>query len=84
MGDVERRDLRPAAAEELTGTGKWMYEMAVRDGQEVLADGISYLFGYAECPGCASIFNDADEYTSANRPAMRQGESDGYAAASYG
>jgi len=71
MGDVERRDLRPAAAEELTGTGKWMYEMAVRDGQEVLADGISYLFGHAECPDCASIFNVADEYTSANRPAMR-------------
>ncbi|MFF8029941.1 hypothetical protein ACFZDJ_55030 [Streptomyces sp. NPDC007896] len=71
MGDVERCDLRPAVAEGLTGTGKWMYEMAVRDGQEALAEGISYLFGHAECPGCASIFNVADEYTSANRPTMR-------------
>ncbi|MEU6654287.1 hypothetical protein ABZ904_33875 [Streptomyces sp. NPDC046900] len=71
MGDVERRDLRPAAADRLTGTGRWMHEMAVRDGQEVLADGISYLFGDAECPGCASVFNVAEEYTSANRPVMR-------------
>ncbi|MGE7391818.1 hypothetical protein ACQKM2_40765 [Streptomyces sp. NPDC004126] len=74
-GDVDRRDLRPAAAEGLTGTGKWMYEMAVRDGEEVLADGISHLFGHAECPGCASVFNVADEYTSANRPVMPQGTS---------
>ncbi|MEU1599420.1 hypothetical protein ABZ468_43105 [Streptomyces sp. NPDC005708] len=71
MGDVERRDLRPAAADRLTGTGRWMHETAVRDGQEVLADGISYLFGDAECPGCASVFNVAEEYTSANRPVMR-------------
>ncbi|MEV5085156.1 hypothetical protein AB0K74_42625 [Streptomyces sp. NPDC056159] len=71
LGDVERRDLRPVAAEELTRTGRWMHETAVRDGQEVLADGISYLFGNAECPGCASVFNVADEYTSANRPVMR-------------
>jgi hypothetical protein len=71
LGDVERRDLRPATAEELTGTGRWMYEMAVRVGQEVLADGIAHLFGRAECPLCGSIFNVADEYTSANRPVMR-------------
>jgi hypothetical protein len=71
LGDVERRDLRPAAAEGLTGTGKWVHETVVRDGQEVLADGISCLFGNAECPGCASVFNVADEYTSANRPIMR-------------
>ncbi|MEE1767238.1 hypothetical protein PUR34_03360 [Streptomyces sp. JV185] len=71
MGDVERRDLRPAAADGLTGTGRWMYETAVRDGQEVLADGISYLLGDAECPSCASVFNVADEYTSANRPVVR-------------
>ncbi|MFF9206336.1 hypothetical protein ACF1AE_31960 [Streptomyces sp. NPDC014986] len=84
LGDVERRELRPATAERLTVTGKWMYETAVRDGQEVLADGISYLFGDAECPGCASVFNVADEYTSANRPVMRQGASDSYSVASYG
>jgi hypothetical protein len=71
MGDVKRRDLRPAAADRLTGTGRWMHETAIRDGQVVLADGISYLLGNAECPGCASVFNVAEEYTSANRPVMR-------------
>ncbi|MFE9023904.1 hypothetical protein ACFYNL_35795 [Streptomyces sp. NPDC007808] len=71
-GDEEfRRDLRPAAAEELTGTGRWMHEMTVRDGQEALANGIAHLFGKAECPRCASVFTVADEYTSANRPVMR-------------
>ncbi len=69
-GDEElRRDLRPAVAEELTGTGRWMHRTAVRDGQETLADGIAHLFGDAQCPVCASVFNIADEYTHANRPA---------------
>lgn len=70
-GEEIRRDLRPAAAEELTGTGRWMHQITVRDGQEVLANGIAYLFGKAECPRCASVFTVADEYTSANRPVMR-------------
>ncbi|MFD5435015.1 hypothetical protein ACFWJ4_23055 [Kitasatospora sp. NPDC127067] len=69
LGDVERRDLRPAAGEELSGTGRWMHDTAVRDGQEELAAGIRYLFGRAECPRCASVFNIADEYTSAECPA---------------
>ncbi|MEV7525366.1 hypothetical protein [Streptomyces sp. NPDC091371] len=70
-GEEIRRDLRPAVAEELTGTGRWMHQITVRDGQEVLANGIAYLFGKAECPCCASVFSVADEYTSANRPVMR-------------
>lgn len=70
-GDVDRRALRPASAEELPGTGRWMYETAVRDGQESLADGIAHLFGKAECPRCASVFTIADEYASANRPVLR-------------
>ncbi|GHF98672.1 hypothetical protein [Streptomyces hydrogenans] len=84
LGDVRRRGLRPAVAERLTGTGKWMHETAVRDGQVALADGISHLFGHAECPSCASVFNVADEYTSANRPVLRQAGSDGSSAATYG
>ncbi|MFF4922470.1 hypothetical protein ACFY4B_17985 [Kitasatospora sp. NPDC001261] len=68
LGDVERRDLRPAAGEELSGTGRWMHDTAVRDGQEALAAGIRYLFGRAECPRCASLFTIADEYTSAECP----------------
>ncbi|MFG2811737.1 hypothetical protein [Streptomyces sp. NPDC048410] len=71
LGDVDRRDLRPAPSEALSGTGQRMYETAVRDGHEALADGIAHLFGKAECPHCASLFNIADEYTSANRPVLR-------------
>lgn len=70
LGDVDRRDLRPAAPGELTGTGRWMHRTAVRDGQDALADGIAHLFGKAECPGCASVFGIADEYTAANRPVL--------------
>lgn len=70
LGDVDRRDLRPASPEELSGPGRWMHETAVRDGEVVLADGITHLFGQAECPRCASVFNIADEYASSNRPLM--------------
>ncbi|TWF89880.1 hypothetical protein FHX78_116928 [Streptomyces capillispiralis] len=71
QGDVDRRGLRPAPSEELSGIGRWMHETAVRDGREALADGIAHLFGRAECPRCASVFNIADEYTSANCPVLR-------------
>ncbi|MGW0931073.1 hypothetical protein [Streptomyces sp. NPDC002644] len=69
-GERMRRDLRPADAEDLTGTGRWMHETTIRDGQEVLANGIAHLFGEAECPCCASVFTVADEYTAANRPVV--------------
>lgn len=71
LGDVDRRGLRPASSEELSGIGPWMHETAVRDGHEALADGIAYLFGKAECPVCAAVFNIADEYSSANCPVRR-------------
>ncbi|MER5778455.1 hypothetical protein ABT144_30080 [Streptomyces sp. NPDC002039] len=71
LGDIERRDLRPSPAEELSGVGRWMYEIAVRDGKAVLAEGISHLFGKAECPGCGSVFTIADEYGAANCPVLR-------------
>ncbi|SCF68820.1 hypothetical protein GA0115259_101049 [Streptomyces sp. MnatMP-M17] len=71
LGDIDQRDLRRAAPDELSGTGRWMYETVVRDGQGTLADGITYLFGKAECPRCASVFDIADEYTSANLPVLR-------------
>ncbi|WP_251096234.1 hypothetical protein [Streptomyces sp. Caat 7-52] len=70
LDDVERRGLRPASFEELSGIGRWMHETAVRDGQEALADGIAHLFGRAEFPHSASVFSIADEYTSANRPVL--------------
>ncbi|MET9351245.1 hypothetical protein [Streptomyces termitum] len=71
LGDVHRRDLRPASFEELSGVGRWMYATAVRDGRKTLADGIAHLFGKAECPCCGSVFGIADAYTSANRPVLR-------------
>ncbi|MFE2011317.1 hypothetical protein [Streptomyces sp. NPDC059491] len=71
LGDVDRRDLRPRPGGELTGIGRWMYEIAVRDGEVVLAEGIAHLFGKAECPRCASVFTIADEYEAANRPGQR-------------
>ncbi|MDC2955596.1 hypothetical protein PO587_14080 [Streptomyces gilvifuscus] len=71
LGDVNRRSLRPAPPETLSGTGRWMHETAVRGGHEALAGGIAHLFGKAECPRCTSVFNIADEYTSANRPVSR-------------
>ncbi|MET8331425.1 hypothetical protein [Streptomyces sp. NPDC005181] len=70
LGDVARRDLRPASPEGLSGIGRWMHETAVRDGEVVLADGIAHLFGKAECPRCAGVFNIANEYTSSNCPVM--------------
>ncbi|RPK60152.1 hypothetical protein EES42_35115 [Streptomyces sp. ADI95-17] len=70
LGDVDRRDLRPASSDGLSGFGRRMYETAARDGEVVLADGIAHLFGRAECPRCASVFNIADEYASSNRPLM--------------
>ncbi|MFF4168068.1 hypothetical protein [Streptomyces sp. NPDC001741] len=71
MGDMDRRDLWPSPAEELSGVGRWMYEIAVRDGEGLLAEGISHLFGKAECPSCASVFTIADEYKAANCPILR-------------
>ncbi|SDD84947.1 hypothetical protein [Glycomyces harbinensis] len=70
LGDVDRRGLRPADPQALSGVGRWMHETAVRDGESALADGIAHLFGYAECPRCASVFNIAEEYASSNRPVM--------------
>ncbi|MGV9887233.1 hypothetical protein [Streptomyces sp. NPDC003395] len=68
LGDIERRALRPAPAEELRDPGGWMHATAVRDEQQGLAEGIRHVFGHAECPACASVFSIADAYTSANLP----------------
>ncbi|MFB7292272.1 hypothetical protein [Actinacidiphila glaucinigra] len=67
-GDIDRRELRPASAAELDGTGRWMYDLAVRYGRDRLAEGITYLMGRAECPRCACVFRVADEYAAANLP----------------
>ncbi|MEU1616371.1 hypothetical protein ABZ479_03600 [Streptomyces sp. NPDC005722] len=69
-GDIDRRDLRPATVAELDGTGRWMHDLAVRHGQDQVAEGITYLMGRAECPRCAGVFRIADEYAAANLPPM--------------
>lgn len=71
-GDIDRRALRPATAEGLANPGRWMHATAVRDGQLQLAEGIRHLFGCAECPRCASVFNIAEAYTIANLPLTRE------------
>ncbi|MGW6850222.1 hypothetical protein ACWGCK_15865 [Streptomyces virginiae] len=71
LGDVDRRDLRPAPTEQLSGVGRWMHEVTARDEENVLADGMLHLFGKAECPHCESVFSIADEYAAANRPVLR-------------
>lgn len=70
LGDVDRRALRPEPPDDLSGVGRWMHETAVRDGRDLLADGVAHLFGRAECPGCASVFAIAEEYASSHRPVM--------------
>lgn len=71
-GDIDRHDLRPASAADLTGVGRWMYETAIRDGQEGLALGIAHLFGKAKCPRCGSLFELAAEYAAANGPFLTE------------
>ncbi|MGW3326669.1 hypothetical protein [Streptomyces virginiae] len=71
LGDVDRRDLRPASAERLSGVGRWTHEITARDEENVLADGILHLFGKAECPNRESVFSIAVEYAAANRPVLR-------------
>jgi hypothetical protein len=63
LGDVDRRALRPAQAADLVGPGLWMHELAVRDGQPKLAEGLTFLFGQAECPRCASIFRVSEAHS---------------------
>ncbi|MGW4383303.1 hypothetical protein [Kitasatospora sp. NPDC004531] len=71
LGDVNRRSLRPASPSALSGTGRRMHQTATRDGQDQLSHGITHLYGEAECPSCACVFNPAAEYTAANRPPLR-------------
>ena len=69
-GDVHRLPLRPAAPADLAGTGRWMHDIAVASGDLTLADGLTYLFGGAECGACGSTFNLADWFEAENSPAQ--------------
>ena len=65
-GDTDRRDLMPAQADSLVGVARQMYDLANRDEQQRLAEGLTYLFGQAECPRCADVFAIAESYAAAN------------------
>ncbi|MFJ8691808.1 hypothetical protein [Streptomyces roseolilacinus] len=67
-GDVRRRSLNPALADQLGGLGKRMYATARALGLALLAEGLTYLFGRAERPDCASTFIVADQYAAGNEP----------------
>lgn len=70
LGDIRRRPLRPVVAGELSSTARWMHETALGNGWEWMAEGLTYLFGHAECPDCSSTFTIADQYTAENDPAQ--------------
>ncbi|WP_127502934.1 hypothetical protein [Actinoplanes solisilvae] len=59
-GDVQRLPLRPADPASLTGVGRWMYDTAEVHGQTTMADGLTYLFGFATCPHCDRDFGVAE------------------------
>lgn len=65
-GDIDRHDLRPTPAHSLDDAARQMYETADRDEQQRLAEGLTYLFGQAECPRCADVFAIAEAYMAAN------------------
>jgi hypothetical protein len=67
-GDVRRRPLRQACPSDLGGLAAWMHGTARALGFVQLAEGLTYLFGRAECPECASTFIIADQYTAENEP----------------
>jgi hypothetical protein len=64
-GDIDRHDLTPSLPASLVGAGKEMHQIAQRDGQHRLAEGITHLFGHAECPRCAAMFPIAEAYAAA-------------------
>ncbi|MES9512072.1 hypothetical protein ABWJ92_37785 [Streptomyces sp. NPDC000609] len=69
LGDVDRHDLRPASPRgspaSVVGSTRPPSVMG-----KLCSPTESPIFGQAECPRCASVFNIADEYTSSNRPLM--------------
>ncbi|WP_225800486.1 hypothetical protein [Streptomyces sp. NK15101] len=67
-GDVRRRPLKPCSVERLGSLGRRMHGTARALGLLRIAEGLTYLFGQAECPDCASAFVVADRYAADNEP----------------
>ncbi|POX56310.1 hypothetical protein C3489_06215 [Streptomyces sp. Ru71] len=50
--DADTVPLQPAAPGALDGLGRRLYELALADGQEDVADALTHAFGAATCPEC--------------------------------
>ncbi|MFE1384185.1 hypothetical protein ACFW6S_35095 [Streptomyces sp. NPDC058740] len=68
QGDIRRRPLQQADPSDLDGLAAWMHETARDLGFAQLAEEITWLFGRAECPECASAFVIGDQYAAENEP----------------
>ncbi|MET7533353.1 hypothetical protein [Streptomyces goshikiensis] len=68
--DVETKPLRPANPVGLTGIGRRLHDVALADGQEEVANMLTYVFGDATCPDCEAQFSVAAQIR-ADWPAIR-------------
>ncbi|MFD4133635.1 hypothetical protein [Streptomyces goshikiensis] len=66
--DVETQPLLPADPIGLTGIGRRLHDVALADGQEEVANMLTYVFGDATCPDCEAHFSVAAQI-SADWPA---------------
>ncbi|MET8699852.1 hypothetical protein ABZW10_13415 [Kitasatospora sp. NPDC004723] len=60
LQEVEKTPLHPLAADELEGQAKRLRDRALADGQQLVARGLAYLFGQADCPDCGTVFSVAE------------------------
>ncbi|MFE4517888.1 hypothetical protein ACFRMQ_27285 [Kitasatospora sp. NPDC056783] len=58
--DTDRTPPRPAAPHALEGLARRLRERALADGHEGPARAVTYLFGHASCPHCATAFSPAE------------------------
>ncbi|MFJ8164304.1 hypothetical protein ACIRBY_25740 [Streptomyces sp. NPDC096136] len=61
--EVETRPLRPVDPAAMAGIGRRLHRIALADGQQELADALTYVFGDATCPDCGTDFSVADRIT---------------------
>ncbi|OKI91901.1 hypothetical protein [Kitasatospora sp. CB01950] len=64
LRDAEKTPLRPSAPEQLEGLARRLYNRALADGQQLVAQGLPYLFGCATCPDCGTAFSVADRVSA--------------------
>ncbi|MEU8679343.1 hypothetical protein [Streptomyces sp. NPDC048560] len=57
--DMETKPLLPADPVGLTGIGRRLHDVALADGQDQVANMLTYVFGEAICPDCEAHFSVA-------------------------